>query len=105
MRIRFAPFALLASLATAWPLPASAEPKTVCTVTINSSDEKDVLQRRLPRDEYRFVELVQRGRPDWLESARRRGVRCDALVISGHFDDGTEFYTDRFDDRENLTVH
>ena len=84
---------------------ASAAPKTVCTVTINSSDEKDAFQRHLPRGEYEFVELVQRGRPDWLESARRRGITCDALIISGHFDDGTEFYTDRFDDREFLTVH
>ena len=47
---------------------------------------------------------MQRGQPDWLASARRRGVSCDVLIISGHFDDGTEFYTDRFDDREFLTV-
>ncbi len=84
---------------------ALAAPKTVCTVTINSSDEKDAFQRNLPAGDYRFVELVQRGQPDWLESARRRGVRCDALIISGHFDDGSEFYTDRHDDREFLTVH
>ncbi|MFZ2651004.1 MAG: hypothetical protein WA210_12960, partial [Burkholderiaceae bacterium] len=37
-------------------------------------------------------------------SACRRGVTCDALIISGHFDDGTEFYSDRLDDREFLTV-
>jgi len=30
-------------------------------------------------------------------------LRC--RDISGHFDDGTEFYTDRHDDREFLTVH
>ena len=96
---------LLVGLAAAWPLAASAAPKTVCTVTINSSDEKEAFQRHLPRDQYQFVELVQRGKPDWLESARRRGVSCDVLIISGHFDDGTEFYTDRFDDREFLTVH
>ncbi len=84
---------------------ALAAPKTVCTVTINSSDEKDTFQRWLPKDQYRFVELVQRGRPDWFEQACRSGVTCDALVISGHFDDGTEFYTDRFDDREFLAVH
>ncbi len=85
--------------------PALAAPKTVCTVTINSSDEKDTFQRWLPKDQYRFVELVQRGRPDWFEQACHSGVTCDALVISGHFDDGTEFYTDRFDDREFLAVH
>ncbi|MDP1650569.1 MAG: hypothetical protein Q8M01_20535 [Rubrivivax sp.] len=97
--------ALLACLAAAWSLDASAAPKTVCTVTINSSDERDTFQRHLPRGEYRFEELVQRGQPDWLASACRRGVTCDALIISGHFDDGTEFYTDRFDDKEFLTVH
>jgi len=95
----------MACLVAAGLPEAGAAPKTVCTVTINSSDERDVLQRRLPRDDYRFVELVQRGKPDWLDSACRRGVTCDALVISGHFDDGTEFYTDRFDDKEFLTVH
>jgi len=97
--------ALLAFLAGAAPFAASAAPKTVCTVTINSSDEKDAFVRHLPRDEYRFVELVQHGNPNWLAAARRSGVTCDVLIISGHFDDGTEFYTDRFDDREFLTVH
>jgi len=96
---------LLLGLSAAWPSVASAAPKTVCTVTINSSDENEAFQRHLPRDQYQFVELVQRGKPDWLESARRRGVSCDVLIISGHFDDGTEFYTDRFDDREFLTMH
>ncbi len=96
---------LVACLALTLPLAAAAAPKTVCTVTINSSDEKDAFERHLPRGDYRFVELVQRGKPDWLESARQRGVSCDVLIISGHFDDGTEFYTDRFDDREFLTVH
>jgi hypothetical protein len=95
----------LASLAAAVASAAGAAPKTVCTVTINSPDEKEMFQRHLPRDNYRFVELVQRGQPDWLASACRRGVTCDALIISGHFDDGTEFYTDRHDDREFLTVH
>ncbi len=96
---------VLAGLGAACSLGAQAAPKTVCTVTINSSDEKESFQRHLPPGEYQFVELVQRGKPDWLASARRRGVSCDVLVISGHFDDGTEFYTDRHDDREFLTVH
>ncbi|WP_298825701.1 hypothetical protein [uncultured Piscinibacter sp.] len=95
---------LLASLAAACSFGVRAAPKTVCTVTINSADEKETFQRHLPPGEYQFVELVQRGQPDWLASARRRGVSCDVLVISGHFDDGTEFYTDRHHDREFLTV-
>ena len=97
--------ALGACLALTGSPAALAAPKTVCTVTINSPDEKDAFQRHLPRSEYQFVELVQRGQPDWLESARRRGVSCDVLIISGHFDDGSEFYTDRFEDREFLTMH
>lgn len=92
--------ALLGLVATA----ACAAPKTVCTVTINSSDEKESFQRHLDPSAYRFVELVQPGRPDWLASARERGERCDVLVISGHFDDGSEFYTDRFDVHEFLTM-
>ncbi len=97
--------ALLACLATVWSASASAAPKTVCTVTINSADERESFKRHLPPGEYQFVELVQHGQPDWFAQACRRGVTCDALVISGHFDDGTEFYTDRFDDREFLAVH
>jgi hypothetical protein len=89
----------------AWAGGTVAAPKTVCTVTINSPDERDTFKRFLPSDEYRFVELVQRGQPDWLVQACQRRVRCDALIISGHFDDGIEFYPDRFENQEALTVH
>lgn len=108
-RPRFPRFTALAAwcacLVAVVPGAAQAAPKTVCTVTINSADEKEAFLRHLPAADYQVVELVQRGQPDWLETARRRGVRCDALIISGHFDDGSEFYTDRFDDREFLTMH
>ncbi len=102
--LRFTGLAVLAALAAALPTALRAEPKTVCTITINSSDERDSLQRHLPAGDYRFVELVQRDQPEWLANACRSGVKCDALVISGHFDDGTEFYTDRLGDRDNLPV-
>src|SRR5512132_3239354 len=85
---------LAACLAAAWSFGANAAPKTVCTITVNSPDEKQTFARHLPPDEYRFVELVERGRPDWLASACSNQVKCDALIISGHFDGGTEFYTD-----------
>jgi hypothetical protein len=85
-------------------LPVQASRKTVCTITVNSPDEKDFLQRTLPRDEFEFVELVERGRPDWLASACRKGVRCDVLLISGHFDGGTQFYSDRLHVDEYLPV-
>ncbi|MEO8187918.1 MAG: hypothetical protein ABI580_11210 [Burkholderiaceae bacterium] len=95
---------LTALLAAAWAHDVRADKKTVCTITVNSSDEKDMFRRNLSRDEFQFVELVESGRPDWLESACRKGVRCDVLLISGHFDGGTEFYSDRLDAREYLPV-
>ncbi len=83
---------------------AHADRRTVCTITVNSPDERETLRRRLPEDEFRFVELVERGRPDWLAAACRKGIRCDLLVVSGHFDSGTEFYSDRLGVRESLAV-
>jgi len=92
--------ALLALLAAA----AAAAPKTVCTITVNSSDEKESFRRQLGSQKYRFVELVERGRPDWLDSACRTGVSCDVLVISAHYDGGNEFFPDSLDAREFLPV-
>ncbi|MEO7762565.1 MAG: hypothetical protein ABIS68_11725 [Casimicrobiaceae bacterium] len=83
---------------------AHAEKNTVCTITVNSPDEKQVFRRYLPDDQFQFVELIERGRPDWLASACQKQVQCDVLVISGHFDGGTEFYSDKLDARESLPV-
>jgi hypothetical protein len=95
-----AKFRFLIVLAAAFvALPVVAYEKTVCTITVNSADEKDAFRRYLPADKYRFVELVERNRADWLASACRTGVRCDVLVISGHYDGGNEFFPD------NLQVH
>lgn len=96
--------AVLAALAGATSHAALAAQKTVCTITINSADEREVFKRHLPAGDYRFVELVRHGQPDWFAQACRERVSCDALIISGHFDDGTEFYTDRYEDREALPV-
>ena len=95
---------LAALLAGLWPHGVRADPKTVCTITVNSADERETFRRHLPPDQYRFVELVERGRPDWLASACRKGVQCDVLLISGHFDGGDEFYSDKLDARESLPV-
>ena len=95
---------LLALLLAFGVLDAHAGKSTVCTVTVNSPNEKETLRRVLPEDKFQFVELVERGRPDWLASACRQSLRCDVLVISGHFDGGTEFYSDRLDARESLPV-
>jgi len=97
-------WAALAACGLALWLPEAAGMKTVCTITVNSPNEKEVFRRYLPPDDYQFVELVERGRPDWLASACRQNIRCDALIISGHFDGGDQFYTDRLDAREFLPV-
>jgi hypothetical protein len=94
--------ALLAALLAAVGV-AHADKQTVCTVTVNSPDERDVLRRHLPEDRYEFVELVDRGRPDWLASSCRSGVTCDVLVVSGHFA-GTEFYSSRPNVADTLPV-
>jgi hypothetical protein len=97
--------ALVAALVFAASVTAAhAAKKTVCTITVNSPDERDIFRRWLPADDFDFVELVERGRSDWLASACRAGVQCDALIISGHFDGGTEFYSDRLGAREYLPV-
>lgn len=97
--------ALLTALAgIAWAPDALSAPKTVCTITVNSADEKDAFRRYLPADKFQFVELVERGRPDWLASACSTGVRCDALVISGHYDGGHEFFSEHVDSEEFLPV-
>jgi hypothetical protein len=81
-----------------------AEKKTVCTITVNSPDEKEAFRRNLPADKYQFVELVEKGRSDWLASACSRRIRCDVLVISGHYDGGNEFFSDQIASREYLPV-
>ena len=83
---------------------AGAQKSTVCTITVNSADEKHVFRKFLPEDQFQFVELIERGRSDWLAESCRKQVQCDVLVISGHFDGGTEFYSDKFDVRESLPV-
>jgi hypothetical protein len=83
---------------------AHADRKTVCGITVNSSDEMQAFRRSLPADKFQFVELVERGRPDWLASACRKGVRCDVLLISGHYDGRNEFYSEQVDVDEFLPV-
>lgn len=91
-------------LAGSWMHEASAAKQTVCSITVNSPDEKEMFRRSLPADKFEFVELVEKGRPDWLASACRQGIRCDVLVISGHYDGGSVFFSDRLDGQEYLRV-
>ncbi len=95
---------LVVLVAVSWVADSHAAKRTVCTITVNSPDEKEAFRQRLPESQYQFVELVERGRPDWLASACRQDVRCDILVISGHFDGSTDFYSDQVAASESLPV-
>ncbi len=61
---------------------------TVCSMTINSEDEKQVFQKYLGRD-FNFIELASK-KSNWFEEACHAGVQCDILLISGHF--GLSFF-------------
>lgn len=95
---------LCLSLACLLPLLASAGKQTVCTITINSADEKETFRRFLPEDKYDFVELVERNRPDWLRSSCEAHVSCDVLVISGHHGEGNVFFSDSLERKEFLPI-
>ena len=82
-----------------------AAPRTVCTMTVNSTDEREAFRKGLPADRFEMVELLptlSRSR-DWVGEACRRGIRCDVLVISGHFA-GAEFYSSKPEVRETVRV-
>ena len=94
---------LVAVLAAAVGFQAHAK-RTVCTITVNSADEKDAFRKYLPKDDYQFVELVEKGRTDWLKSSCQKGIQCDVLVVSGHFNAGDTFYSDNIANNEYLKV-
>jgi hypothetical protein len=61
---------------------------TVCAITINSDDEKKLFDAQIKKfpDKYNpIVELTTMGEDDWFKKACESGIRCDQLVISGHF--------------------
>lgn len=57
--------------------------KTVCTVTLNSDEEKDVFRAHLKG--FNMVELADTKDSNWLQSACEKKVECDILLVSGHF--------------------
>ena len=74
-------------------LKASVKKPTVCTITINSSEEKEVFQSYLAEDfnlregviETASGNIRTANPQEWFISACQAGVECDVLVVSGHF--------------------
>lgn len=76
---------------------------TVCAVTINSDDEKKLWQKEVAKFPQKFnpvIELTSIGQGNWLENSCKAGIRCDQLLISGHF--AGSFFGDK--GIENLTL-
>lgn len=85
---------MIAGLAFATSTSAVAAQKTVCTVTINSSDERAMFIKKLPAGDFKFVELTEfdksaqsydRAQSKWFENACAAKVQCDILLVSAHF--------------------
>lgn len=63
-----------------------SQAKTVCSMTFNSADEKQVFKQYLTPMGYEQVELVPQNKdPEWFSKACASVKTCDILVISGHF--------------------
>ncbi len=63
--------------------------KTFCSITINSDNEINAFKRNLSPEFWDFKELVPQDfsgdRSKFLQMSCRPDIRCDILVISGHF--------------------
>ncbi len=62
---------------------------TICTITINSDEERKIFESQVKKYPDKFnslVELTNFGDDkNWFTKACQSGVRCDQLIISGHF--------------------
>ncbi|MBS1962933.1 MAG: hypothetical protein JST04_12010 [Bdellovibrionales bacterium] len=81
--------------------------KTVCTITINSDNERRLFEKYLDPKDFQFIELTPEknaskaeddsddkfGDDAWFDQACKSDVKCDVLVISGHF--GGKFVGDK----------
>lgn len=68
---------------------------TVCSITLNSFNEREAFKSEFKNDNVNFVELLPERSLNhfiprdkkWLMSACEKKIKCDTLVISGHFAD------------------
>lgn len=63
--------------------------KNLCTITINSNDEAQLFKKHLGTADWNFIELAPAGGENaaksWFNEACQKNIRCDVLVVSGHF--------------------
>lgn len=74
--------------------PTTDGRQTVCTITINSTEERETFQKSLDPAKFKFVELTSfdggvktadRAHSPWFANACKAKVQCDLLVVSAHF--------------------
>lgn len=60
--------------------------KRICTMTLNSADERETLRSLYGSQDVEITELVPENKdPSWLSRACQSGIQCDVLLVSGHF--------------------
>ncbi|NUN04241.1 MAG: hypothetical protein HUU57_00650 [Bdellovibrio sp.] len=68
------------------PLYTLAASKRICTMTLNSVEEREVLKNLYGGKDVEITELVPESKdPSWLAQACKSGIECDVLLVSGHF--------------------
>jgi hypothetical protein len=106
-------FAILFISISAWAgpdVPGGSSPVldpnkfTVCAITINSDDEKKVFDAQVKKHPSKFNPIVEltnfNGGDDWFKKSCESGLKCDQLIISGHF--GGDFFSE--DGNKNLKL-
>ncbi len=92
-------YLMFSTLLTALTAAEPAGKYKVCTITINSDDEKKVFKKHLNPNDFEFIELTpgsskkepnasQEEDNDWLSASCQSGIECDILLISGEFAGG-----------------
>lgn len=68
---------------------AFAATKNVCTVTLNSDEEAILFKKHFNPKDWNFIELthnaVNEHDNQWLQKSCEKNIKCDVLLVSGHF--------------------
>jgi hypothetical protein len=87
----FTPALIVLFISTSWAIPTlDPNKRTVCAMTLNSDEEREIFRQEIEKDRTNYnplVELTDFGEADWFQKACKSGIRCDQVLISGHFTD------------------
>lgn len=90
LQIRLGLLALLSFLLIGLVSPKSfAASKNVCTITLNSDEEVKLFKKHFNPADWNFIELTDNALNEhdnqWFKKACEKQIKCDVLVVSGHF--------------------